>query len=516
MKVILANPPWTPGSCRAASRWPHKKENEFVKPSSLDNIICTLGRTKDSKEIVPYSEFPFYLGYAAAILEQNGHKVKLIDSLVTNQTRNGFLIQVKNYSPDVIVFETSTPSFKNDIELLKDVSRITKCKKVLCGPHVSALPEETLKSEFVDFVLIGEYEISLNNLIECIEKRTNLEDVKGIAFKSGRKVVKTPLQPIVDLDKLPFPAWHLMPLKRYYNPAPGTKTTMEVMSSRGCPYKCTYCIYPQLMYRTSQVRFRKPENVVDEIEILIKKYGKRGIYFNDDTFALTKKHVLAICQEIKKRRLNFRWACFGRVDTIDYEMLKEMKNAGCVYIQYGVESGSQKILGNIKKGIRIEQIKNAFKMTYSVGIKAHGTFMIGLPGESKETIKETMKLISEIDCDSLVFALCTPFPGTEMYREASEKNWLEESDWEKYDGYNFVVMRTEYMSRKEIKAAFDYIRKWWEVYRKMRKKDIKRFIKTRYREDGIENLLKVGLSKSIELMRDVREKKKNLRKMSLN
>jgi radical SAM superfamily enzyme YgiQ (UPF0313 family) len=503
MKIVITNPPWTPGSIRAASRWPHKKEDEFKRQAAIDRLINKFNDAK-AIECVPYSEFPFYLGYAAAVLEKDGHEVLLIDSLASNQTLEEFLDEVKSFSPDVIVMETSTPSFKNDMGILKKLSTISKSKKILCGPHVTALPENSIMRPLVDFVLLGEYEISLANLVNCIEKGGDIESVRGIVFKRNGKPVFTESQPIIDdIDSLPFPAWHLMPMNRYWNPGPGTAKTMEVMSTRGCPFKCTYCIYPQLMYRTSKVRFRKPKKVVDEIGVLIKDYNKDGIYFNDDTFTINKKHVQEICHEMKKRELNLKWACFGRADIVDYDMLKEMKEAGCVAIQYGVESGSQKILDNIRKGIKVEQIKKAFSITKKVGIKTHGTFMIGLPGESKETIQETIELIKEIDCDTLVFAIATPFPGTVMYNDAVERGMLEEHDWEKYDGYNFVIMRTEDFSREDIKKSFDYIRNWWGLYRKTRKRQLPLFIRNRYKEGGIKKLAKASVGKSLELGKNV-------------
>jgi radical SAM superfamily enzyme YgiQ (UPF0313 family) len=350
---------------------------------------------------------------------------------------------------------------------------------------------------------MGEYEMSLLDLVKALDKNTPLGKIKGIAYKEKGKVIINPRREnIEDLDKLPFPAWHLMPMDMYFTPYSRTKTSIEVLTSRGCPFKCTYCVFPQLIYNSRKVRYRSAKSVVDEVEILLKKYKKEGIYFNDDTFTVNRNHVMGICGEIMKRKLKFRWGCFGRVDTVDREMLENMKRAGCVLIKYGVESGSQKILDRVEKGYKISDIKKAFKLTKEIGIGTHGTFMIGLPGEDSSTIEETMELAKEIDADTILWALLTPFPGTALFDEAEKKGHIEEKNWEKYDGDNYVIMRTDSMSREEIKNAWIYVKNKWLLHKKKNKDLVKQFVVNNYREVGIFGLGSRSLASFLKIARN--------------
>jgi len=503
MKVLIANPPWSHGGCRAGSRWPHSDEGYYKESTILSNIIERLGRLDVGQKSGVYRQFPHFMAYATAVLEEAGVETRCIDSLALEQTLSEFMEQVVEFNPDICVFETSTPSFSNDMSIIREVRNRTGCKTVVCGVHVTALPEGTLQHKDVDFILMGEYELSLRNLVRTLQKGGALSNVKGLAYKEDGKIRINESQPLANLDELPFPAWHQLPMEKYWDPSPKTRTTAEILTSRGCPYGCTYCTFPQLIYRNKMVRYRNPKKVVDEIELLMREYGKEGTYFDDDTFTLNKRHVIGICDEIRKRGLRFNWACFGRVDNVDMEMLKAMKDAGCVMIKYGVESGSQRVLDKVDKGYTIEQVKKAFKLTKEVGIQAHATFMVGLPGETRETIDETLKLAREIDADSSVWALLTPFPGTRIYNEANARGHIMVKEWEKYDGHNYAIMRTDAMTVEEIEGAYENVKRRWKLATRRKPRVILAFMKTSYRNGGLKNLFRIGMIKFLEVCQDL-------------
>lgn len=465
MKILLANPPWDKGGIRAGSRWAHT--DEFFK----EDI---------------YRQFPTFLCIAAAVLEKDNHNVSIIDSLATNQTQEDFLSDVLNFNPDIIVIESSTASLKIDISISKILKKLTRSKIIFTGPHVSARPEDVLNEE-IDFCIIGEYEYALRELAKGIEQNSDIEKITGIAFYKNGDLINTGRRELIsNLDELPFPAFHLVDMKKYYTPFSRVYPAAEVITSRGCPFKCIFCLWPQVLYNSSGVRFRSAKNVVDEIEILHKKYGNNGIYFNDDTFTISKKHVLGICEEMKKRNLTLPWACFGHIKNLinAEDLLQRMKESGCRLIKFGIESGSQKILNNIKKEITLEQIKEVVRLVKKAGIGVHCAFLIGLPGETRETVEETVNLSRELKLNSLVFAIATPYPGTKFYEMAEKKGWIEVSDWTKYDGNLFPVIHTDGLTNKEIKEAFEYAKSIYAVKRLKNPQYILKYFYNTYQQRG--------------------------------
>lgn len=503
MKILLANPPWSVGSCRAGSRWAHGAEGAGRKIGFLDRVIERLEHWGVQEKSDTYHNFPYFLAYSAAVLEQEAFEVRVIDSLALEQSENEFLEDVKLFNPDIIVFETSTPSFNNDVNILGKIKNSCNCRTVMCGTHPTSLPNETLSHNVCDFVVLGEYEIVLRNLIKSVEGGGDLSKIKGIAYKMEGEIKINQMEGLVELDDLPLPAYHLMPMEKYYTPVPGAKSAIEVLSSRGCPFNCSYCIFPQLLYKSQKMRYRNPARVVDEIELLVREYGLDGIFFDDDTFTTNQEHVTAVCDELVNRNIDVKWSCFGRVDTVNKEMLMAMKNAGCTQVRYGVESGSQKVLDEVNKGFTVEQVKDAFRITKNVGLSAHATLMVGLPGETAGTIEETLKLAKEIDADSSVWALLTPFPGTKIYEEAKSQGYIMLDDWDKYDGYNHAIMRTQEMSVEKIEKAYDDIQRRWRIYIRGKPKTIAHFIRTAYRNGGVLNLFRVSIIKSLEVLRDL-------------
>jgi len=429
MKVLLLNAPWkteTGFGVRSNSRWAHTRKDKVLP-------------------------FPVYLAYTAAILEKQGFDVKIIDAVASDLTVEEVAQRAEGF--DIVFIETTTPSIDYDLQCAESIKKSNpKIVVSLIGPHASVFNTKIMEDhDFIDYVIIGEFEETIADLVEKLDKRENINKIKGITYREGGIIKQNPHRDYIrDLDSLPFPARHLFDMKKYDSHLYKSPSFLMI-SSRGCPYQCTYCLWPQVMYGHS-FRVRSARNVVDEMEFLVKKFGAKEICFDDDTFTIGKERVINICKEIRKRDLKIEWSCFGRVG-LDEETLKELKMAGCEHIRYGVESGSQELLNRCKKNTSIEEIKKTFELTKKVGIRDYGTFMFGLPGETWKTVEQTINLAIELDPYAVQFSLVIPFPGTEYYYEVKKKNLLKATSWKEFDGGAKSVIETEELTREDLEKA---------------------------------------------------------------
>jgi radical SAM superfamily enzyme YgiQ (UPF0313 family) len=437
MKIFITNPPF------------FKNFNRQVRWSA-----------KTSGGIHP----PVYLAYAAAILEKN-HDVKLLDAIASNTAIEDFYKMIDKQKPDFVIMDTSTPSILNDMNIAKKIKENRPdIKIVLVGPHVSAMPENTMKiAPWVDFLTIGEYDYTLPALIENSEK-SNLDAIDGIVYRDNKKIVITKNRKLIEnLDDLPYPDRDQLPIDKYRDTLLTPPFTF-IISGRGCPFRCTFCLWPQVMYGR-KLRLRNEKKVVDEVEYCINRYNLKTFKFFDDTFTVMKDRVNKICQELIKRKIKTPWICNARVDTLDKETMQTMKKSGCYLFKVGVESGSQKILDDIRKDTKIEQIKNFFKLTKEVGIKTFASFMIGLPNDTEETIRATIDLAKTIEPDMAQFVILSPLPGTEMFNDIMKRGWIEfPIKWDDYlmeQGYINVVFKHPRFSEEELK---DICGKMWKEF----------------------------------------------------
>ncbi len=430
-KILLLNPPWYSESgygVRSNSRWPHTRKDKVLP-------------------------FPIYMAYTAVVLEKEGFTVDFVDAVAEDFDEQKVAEIVQKNSYGLVIVETSTPSIENDLSMVQKIKENSSAKVALIGAHSTYFSKDLLDSYgYIDYILRGEFEYTILDLCKCLRDGEKVENIKGLSFRKEGEVVENPDRPLIsDLDKLPFPAWHLFNMK-YYDPHLYKSPSVLMISSRGCPYRCTYCLWPQVMYG-HKLRTRSAENVVDEIEILKDKYRVKAIEFDDDTFTIGKRRVVSICNEIIKRGIKISWSCFGRVD-VDREMLSAMKEAGCEFIKYGVESGSQKILDRCKKQITLNQVREAFRITKEVGIKDYGTFMFGLSGENWDTVNETIEFAIELDPYAVQFSIVTPLPGTEYYSQLKSKGLLKAKNWRDFDGAAKAVIVTAEMSKEDLERAF--------------------------------------------------------------
>lgn len=422
MRTVLLNLPWNENGrlgVRAGSRWP------FTSNPEQDGNIH-------------YIPFPFFLAYATALLKKRERGVKLIDAIASGVDEQDFIKEVRQYNPGLLVIETSTPSFGNDIRIIKNIrEQLSNSRIALCGPHASVFPKQILEEhEFIDYILFGEYEYTLLDLATYLEEKSSLEDIRGLVYRSEAGIKANPPRPTIDnLDDLPWPERNDVPIYRYNDGFAGLpQPNVQMWASRGCPFQCTFCLWPQTIYREHRWRERNYIDVVDEMEWLVKQFGFKAVYFDDDIFNMDKKHVLDICDEIIRRGTKIPWAAMARADLMDYEILERMRAAGAYATKYGIESASQEILNSCKKNMDIKKAKEVVLITKKLGIKVHLTFCSGLPGETERTRAETNKFIEDVSPDSLQFSFAVPFPGTSYFNYARDKGWTLSDDWSDYDG----------------------------------------------------------------------------------
>ncbi|MFO8010567.1 MAG: radical SAM protein [Dehalococcoidia bacterium] len=370
-----------------------------------------------------YPQPPMGLALIAAVLEKGGHQVTLLDA-------NAMHIEPADVTShmsevDVIMLTAMTPTINAAADIdghaKKDIPNIPI---ILGGAHATLMPDETLAAiPEIDIIVRGEGEETIVDLLEAIEQDRPLDSVPGITFRRYSEIIHTEdRKSSVDLDSLPFLAYHLLPLERY-NPHPPhgrAKPVAAVITSRGCPYRCGYCSKPVF---GNKFRGQSPPRVADEISFLMEHYGVKEIAFYDDVFTLDKKRARAICEEILRRNLKIHWTCETRVNLVDRKLLEAMRKSGCYSIAYGIESASLEILEAIGKDITLEQVREAIEITHEAGIQTVGYFMIGSPGETPETIARTIDFAKELKLDFAQFSITTPFPATklyEMYRQINQ------------------------------------------------------------------------------------------------
>ena len=302
-------------------------------------------------------------------------------------------------------------------------------KIVLGGPHVNLFPNETIKIESVDYLVIGEGEEVFNDLVGAIKFSSEMEEISGIVFKKNGQIVNTGARShIKNLDDIPFPARSLVPYEKYSSLLFKGKAVTTIFTSRGCPFRCSFCDRPHL---GKVFRARSAKNVVDELEACVQM-GINEFLFYDDTFTVNKKRVIDICNEIVKRRLNISWDIRARVDTVDEEIIMHLKKAGCQGIHYGIEAGTEKVLKVLNKGITINHARKIFYLTKKYKIPILAYFMIGNPRETLDDIHTTFKVMKSLKPDYMHMTILTPFPGTKIYYDGLAEGIIKKDYWKEF------------------------------------------------------------------------------------
>lgn len=392
---------------------------------------------------------PIGLAYVAAALENDGHEVMIIDMPAEAKDVDEVKEDIERCRPDVVGVYCATYRVNHANEVINTAKEVdASIKTLMGGPHASLLAEDCMKNENLDVVVCGEGEVTMPELIRAWESDGNLAKVKGIVFRVSRNqgIVRNPPRELADVDSLPYPARHLLPMDKYR--LFGTFKLGTMISSRGCTFGCHYCSVAAIYGR--RWRPRSAERIVDEMEHLQKNYDIDVLTFMDDNFDLDKKRVMMLCDEIRERDLDILWGYQSASVIKDEEMLKKLRNVGCRILTYSIETSSRKSIDVMKKKINMQQVRDVFQISKELGMIRIANIILGLPGETKKDVEESIELARALDPEYALFFLPTPYPGTKFYETAEKMGMIKELDWSKYDTANPII-ETEQLSLDELR-----------------------------------------------------------------
>ncbi len=445
LKILFLNPPFLPKFSRS------QRSPAVIKSGTI--------------------YYPIWLAYAAGFLQKKGFEVNLIDSPAEGYDLSKTIDLVKSFNPAIVVIDTSTPSIDSDAMVAEAIKKsLPDVFLILVGTHVSATSDETLKKYlWVDAIAKHEYDETLLDIAYLLSTTSrpdfnSLKKIKGLSFRSDGKIVHNPDRPyITDLDQFPFVSEVYKKFLRVENYFYSITQYPEItiVTGRGCPHQCTYCVYPQVMYG-HQYRHRSPENVVAEFVYIKENFPLvKEVFIEDDTFTVNRAYCRKVCQLLVKERLNLTWTANSRAD-VDLETLKLMKGAGCRLLCIGVESGNQRILDNIHKRLKLQQVQEFMKNARKTKILVHACFMVGNPGETKETMKETLDFAKKLKPDTAQFFPLMVYPGTEAFEWAKGHGYLTTtnySQWLTESGLHNCIVSTPMVSNQELVAFCDQARR---------------------------------------------------------
>ncbi len=397
---------------------------------------------------------PLGLLYIASFLKKRGVVVDIIDNDVERSSFSELSLRIANFQPDFIGITTVSASFSRVLDLATLCKRLSKAKIILGGPHVSGLHREVLEqNQNFDMVIRGEGEKSFLDLIEGYD----LDSISGLSYRKGNIVFcSSNLRRIENLDELPFPDFNILKLSNYKDPIYNMygNPVIPIITTRGCPFDCIFCASGTIFGH--KVVKRTVGNVIEEIKGRVKKHPKCVIRFFDDSFTLDKKRVVKLCERLKK--IGVKWICSARADNLNFNLLKIMKESGCSLIQIGVESTNEVILENINKKVTFKQIEDSFYWANLLGLDVYSTFIIGLPGDNYESIKNTIKISKKFNSIFTLFLPPVPYPGTKLYEYGREKNLLLFKEWADLDApkYKNLAMGHLNLSKSEIIYLIKY------------------------------------------------------------
>ncbi len=373
---------------------------------------------------------PLGLAYMAAVLEQNGFEVKIFDCPVCEFDHDKLKAELESYQPTMVGIGSMTPTIESALKSARLTKEVCPDAKVLMGgPHATFAGEEILESEnAVDIIVRGEGEETIVELA----KQLPIGEVKGVTFRKDNQIIQTANRPYIqDLDSLPLPAYKYLPMEKYNITG---RNLLSIISSRGCPYQCPFCVASQMF--GAPFRGRSSKKVLDEMEWLRDEYGAEGVAFQDDTLTFNKVRALEICDGIIERKMKLPWGCGTRADAVTKDLVAKMSKANCDEVMFGVESGCQRMRDVLKKQVTNAQCENAIKWTKEAGIFVTVSVILGYPGETKETLQESLDFVRRVEPDDVWLCHATPFPGTELRELVKSYGWKMSEKWELYNTMN--------------------------------------------------------------------------------
>jgi radical SAM superfamily enzyme YgiQ (UPF0313 family) len=368
---------------------------------------------------------PLSLAWVAGIAEKAGHEVTIIDARTLRLSREDVLDRLRQFAPDVIGFMMTTYMYRETLEWIQYLKKNLNVPVIVGGYNLRVYPRESVAPPEIDFGVVEHAYYTLPKLFEELAGHRRFGDVPGLVYKQNSKTIVTPHEMPIDFDKFPSPARHLLPNELYAEFPTERRNFTVMVTSLGCPRQCGFCEAGGTLYGP-----RRPETVVAEIEECYTKYGVREIDIFDYEFPIFRDRTLEICRLLKEKKLDLEWACRARVDSVDEQLLREMKDAGCRRIYYGIESGVQEILDRVNKGVALRKVEETVRMTKEMGMRPLGFFLVGAPGDTRETVKQTVKFAKRLDLDYVQFSKTLAKPLTPLWKQVVEKTGYDY--WREY------------------------------------------------------------------------------------
>ncbi|MBI4170691.1 MAG: radical SAM protein [Candidatus Aenigmarchaeota archaeon] len=441
--------------------------------------------TSNKEPVVSFRPFPFYLATTAAVLENGGHRVMILDALAERLDDETFFKRAVDFQPDFILAEVHTPSYNNDRFYFAELKKATGAKNIFVGPHPTAMPEQVIKENpgVADFVVISEYDFLALDIAEG---------------RVGEGIVKQ--HEVTDINKIPWPARHLFKMNLYNEVFCREYPNIQLMGSRGCPFMCTYCNVFTMNNFTRKQRTREPKDIWDEAEFVVAKHKPKELYFDDDIINATPKWFDAFLQEKIDRGIDIPFTCMGHVN-ISEQLLEKMKQANCVGWKLGIESTDDNVLRTLRKGTNHAIQMRTLGKCKELGIKCHLNFCIGLPGDTEETVKKTLEF-AESWGDHYQVSIAAPLPGTELFEAALKNSWIQEINWDEFDGMEDAIIQYPHLPIDTLKKLA--MRGQSNTYKKtLLTGEWKKYVKMIYNERGVTGVAKLvfirgpGITKEI-------------------
>lgn len=440
MKILMLNPPFLP------------KYSRFSRSPAV------------TKSGTIY--YPLWHAYATGVLEKEGHEVKFVDAPADGLDRDACYRIAEEFDPGMVVLYTSTPSIYNDVEIGGNIKDLLKNSLiVLTGPHVSALPKESLDiDKRIDAIARHEYDMTLVAIAKKLDNKEDISNVAGLTLRLGNDIKSNPDRELInDLDSIPFVSdvyeRHLKIENYFY--AHCRFPVISIFTSRGCNALCNYCVYPEQMFGRRQ-RQRSPENIVAEFEYIERELPQvKEVLIDDDTFSFSQEHTVRLCKLMIQKKIKLPWTVECRAN-LKYETMVMMKKAGCRLIVVGFESADDQILKNIKKGLTVERMRQFVGDAKKAGIMIHACFMAGNKGETRDTLMKSLKFAKDINADTCQFFPLMVYPGTEAYEWAKVNNYLTTTNfrnWLTEEGLHNCVVSTPELSAKDLVDFCDHARR---------------------------------------------------------
>jgi anaerobic magnesium-protoporphyrin IX monomethyl ester cyclase len=422
--------------------------------------------TSSKEPVVSFRPFPFYMATTAAVLENAGHEVLVVDALAERLDDEIFFKKACDFKPDFVLAEVHTPSYSNDRFYFSEIKKSTGAKNIFAGPHPTAVPEQVLKENegVADYVAVSEYEFLVLDIVEGRAK-------EGIVRQAA----------ITDVNKIPWPARHLFKMNLYNEVFCREYPNMQLMASRGCPFMCTYCNVFTMNNFAHKQRTRDPEDVWNEAEFVIEKYKPKELYFDDDNINASPIWFEEFLDEKIRRGIDIPFTCMGHVN-ITEKLLGKMKKANCAGWKLGIESTDDNVLRILRKGTNNAIQMRTLEKCRELGIKCHLNFCIGLPGDTEETVKSTLEFAKKWG-DHYQVSIAAPLPGTSLFNEARKEGWVNEVDWNKFDGMEDAIIQYPHLPIEVLKKLA--MRGQSNTYKKtLASGEWKKYVKMIYNERG--------------------------------